>query len=72
MTKKEILASIDYLTRDLDEWNTKRTKAILNEDEKAYQESVFRLDVLIIRSHQELTCLRDYIEENIKEDTEPC
>ena len=68
MTKKEILRSMDSLIRDLDEWTTKRVKASLDKDEQAYQEAMFQLEGLNADCQQELTYLRDYIEENIKEE----
>lgn len=61
MTKKEILRSIDSLIRDLDEWTTKRVKASLDKDDKAYQEAMFNLEGLAADSQQELTYLRDFI-----------
>lgn len=68
MTKKEVLRSVDSLIRDLDKWTVKRVKASLDNDDEAYQEAMFELEGLISDSQQELTCLRDYIDEHIKED----
>ena len=74
MTKKEILRSIDSLIRDLDEWTTKRVKASLDKDDKAYQEVMFNLEGLAADSRQELTYLRDFInslpEEPVSKDLE--
>ena len=67
MTKKEVLRSVDSLIRDLDEWTTKRVKASLDKDEKAYQEAMFQLEGLVADSQQELTYLRDYVDENVNE-----
>lgn len=68
MTKQEVLRSVDSLIRDLDKWTTKRVKAILDKDDEAYREAMFELEGLAADSHQELTFLRDYIEESVKED----
>lgn len=68
MTKKEVLRSVDSLIRDLDEWTTKRVKASLDKDEKDYQEAMFQLEGLAADSQQELTYLRDYIDENVKKE----
>ena len=67
MTKQEVLRSVDSLIRDLNNWTTKRVKASLDNDDEAYREAMFELEGLAADANQELTYLRDYIEENIKE-----
>ena len=67
MTKKEVLRSMDSLIRDIDEWTTKRVKASLEKNDEAYREAMFQLEGLIMDAQQEVTYLRDYINEHIKE-----
>lgn len=63
MTKKEVLQSIDDLIKSIDKWALKRAK-----DYNAYKEAMFALAGLAINAQQELTFLRDYIDENIKDE----
>ena len=69
MTKQEVLRSIDSLIRDLNKWTGKRVKASLDRDDNAYREAMFELEGLASDANQELTYLRDYIEENVKENS---
>ena len=67
MTKSQILRSIDSLIKDIDVWNDKRVAASLGKDDEAYREAMFELEGLIIDAMQELTCLRDWIDENFEQ-----
>jgi len=68
MTKKEVLQSIDDLIKSIDKWTGKRVMASLEKDDNAYREAIFALEGLAIDAAQELTFLRDYIDENIKDE----
>lgn len=66
MEKQEILRSIDSLCNDIDDWTTNRVKASLEHDTQAYNDCMFELEGLLMDCNQELSYLRDYIEENMK------
>ena len=68
MTKKEVLKSVDELCSEIDEWVGKRILAAKQNDQIAYDQVMFIAEGLVVCANQELSFLRDYIEDNVKDD----
>lgn len=68
MTKQEVLQDIDKLCGEIDKWTSRRVAVAGGKDPSLYTECTWRLETLIVDANQELSMLRDYIEENIKEE----
>ena len=67
MTKQEVLQDIDKLCGDIDDWTGDNVAAAMNRD---YEERIMlqkKASKLVVAAHQELSFLRDYINDNIKE-----
>ena len=67
MTKQEVLQDIDKLCGDINKLTVIRINAILDRDLVAEKEALHKIISLLISAHQELSFLRDYINDNIKE-----
>ena len=68
MTKQEVLQDIDKLCGEIDKWTGIRVKAMIQKDVAAKEEASCEIWRIVISAHQELSFLRDYIDENIKEE----
>ena len=68
MNKKEVLKSIDSLCNDIDKWITKRVESSIEHDDKMLDEARFEMEGLLVDCNQELSYLRDYIEEKVNDE----
>jgi len=68
MTKLEVLHDIDGLCVDLDRCIWEICKAAQNRDIEALNEANVEASRMVICAHQELSFLRCYIDDNVKDD----
>lgn len=68
MTKTEVLQDIDKLCADIDKWIGKKVKALSEKDDYNVTVANNQISRLLIDANQELSFLRDYIDENVKEE----
>ena len=68
MTKKEVLQDIDKLFRDIDDWTGDNVAAAMNRDYEERTRLLHEASRLVVAAQQELSMLRDYIEENVNEE----
>ena len=68
MTKKEVLKGIDVLCASIGKSIGDFIKAATYGDGKEVDNQLKEMSRLLIGANQELSFLRDYIDENIKED----
>ena len=68
MTKQEVLQDIDKLCGEIDDWTGDNIEAAMNRDYEERVKLQQKASKLVVAAHQELSFLRDYIEENVKED----
>lgn len=68
MTKQEVLQDINHLCLDLDNCIWDIVRAAQNHDTESLNKANVYASRMVICAHQELSFLREYINENIKED----
>ena len=66
MNKKIVIESIGMLIREIDACIESIVSARLNKDAQQEGRALFKMESLMVGSMQELSFLRDYIEENVK------
>ena len=66
MTKQEVLADIDKLCGDIDNCTGDIVRAAKERDYEAFERANNKASGLLVSAHQELSFLRDYINDNIK------
>ncbi len=66
MDKKIVIESIGMLIREIDACIEDIVTARLDKDAQQEGRALFKMESLMVGSMQELSFLRDYIEENIK------
>ena len=65
MTKQEVLQDIDKLCDDIDMWVGDK---IMDDKFQNIGRLCWESEKLVVSARQELSFIRDYIEENVKED----
>jgi len=60
--KQKVLDSIDNLYKDIDNCMTRLLKGRVNKDDDMEGKALFEMEGLMVSTQQELSCLRDYIE----------
>ena len=68
MTKQEVLKDIDKLCADIDKCTMAIVNAAKDRDIEALNAANVDASRLLVSANQELSFLRDYIEENVKEE----
>ena len=68
MTKQDVLQDIDRLCADIDKWTGEYVSGAALQNSNRVIAARRQLETLIVSANQELSFLRDYIEENINED----
>ena len=66
MDKERVIDSIDKLIRDIDKCIDAIISARLKKDEHAEWRALFCMESLMVSSMQELSFLRDYIEDKVE------
>lgn len=67
MTKQEVLQDIDKLCGDIDKWIGEYVSSAALQNSNRVIAARRQLETLIVSANQELSFLRDYIDENVKE-----
>ena len=68
MTKQEVLNDIDKLCADIDKWVGEYVSGATLQNSNRVIAARRQLEMLIVSAHQELSMLRDYIDESIKDE----
>ena len=68
MTKQEVLQDIDKLCGDIDKWITEYVSGVSLQNSNRVIIARRMMEELLVSAHQELSFLRDYIDEKVKED----